>query len=718
MKKLYLFILFLLTIALRLEAQTAGVFHLDKLSKNDTLLSKWVFHAGDDMQWAGQSYQDSKWASTNPGQNIDRFEVLKSTGILWLRLHVMVSNSLIGKTFAMRIAQYAASEIYLNGRRIATYGKVSADPSSVRGYLTSKEPIVINLEPGKDNVIAVRLAYQPGLTYISSLFEPIPAFALYVNDYRSAAANYYTYLNGLKNFVLVFSLFGGAILIVLCTHLVYFFFDRRKKVNLYYALFCACICFVTMPNEVWGVDRFGNLAIQMWVAYAEGVFFVIGMVFLLLTVYALFSYTRRGTLSVLSFIGLCATIYMYFNGIKGFVVCTNIIPALFMVEAVHVCIWAMKRRIKDASFVLAGIILFVVLDIIGGLLDQATVLAQLLWGIGLLCFPLGMSCYLGVQTAFTNKKLSATLNEVQILSAQSLAQEQEKQQILANQNILLERQVAERTKELNTSLENLRATQNQLIQSEKMASLGELTAGIAHEIQNPLNFVNNFSDVNQEMLIELREELDKGDVEEAKAIAADIEQNEAKINHHGKRAEAIVKGMLQHSRTSSGQKEPTNLNALADEYLRLSYHGFRAKDKEFNAELITNFDSKLPKVNVVPQDIGRVLLNVINNAFYAVQQKTKTAGADYKPTVEICTAQQNRSVIISVKDNGTGIPDNVKDKILQPFFTTKPTGEGTGLGLSLTYDMVVKGHGGSIQINSVEAEGSEFIILLPLITTT
>ena len=263
-------------------------------------------------------------------------------------------------------------------------------------------------------------------------------------------------------------------------------------------------------------------------------------------------------------------------------------------------------------------------------------------------------------------------------------------------------------------LSNLRTTQTQLIQSEKMASLGELTAGIAHEIQNPLNFVNNFSDVNREMLAELKQELDKGDIEEAKAIATDIEQNEVKINHHGKRAEGIVKGMLEHSRTSTGQKEPLDINKLADEYLRLAYHGLRAKDKSFNAELVTHFDASLPPGQVIPQDIGRVLLNLFNNAFYAVNQKTRTAGPDYKPEVSVTTALKNRQIVISIKDNGIGIPEAIRDKILQPFFTTKPTGEGTGLGLSLSYDIIVKGHGGKIEIDTIENQYSTFTIMIPL----
>jgi len=270
---------------------------------------------------------------------------------------------------------------------------------------------------------------------------------------------------------------------------------------------------------------------------------------------------------------------------------------------------------------------------------------------------------------------------------------------------------------IEKTLSHLKTTQAQLIQSEKMASLGELTAGIAHEIQNPLNFVNNFSDVNAELVDDLRSELAAGNMQSAAEIAANIKGNEQKINHHGKRADAIVKGMLQHSRTSSGQKELTDINALCDEYLRLAYHGFRAKDKSFNGDFNTDFDGSIGKINMVPQDIGRVILNLINNAFYAVSEKLKAQSsqlaADFKPLVSIQTKKLNDKVEIIVKDNGNGIPQNVLDKIFQPFFTTKPTGQGTGLGLSLAYD-IVKVHGGEIRVNTKVGEGSEFVVQLPI----
>jgi signal transduction histidine kinase len=275
----------------------------------------------------------------------------------------------------------------------------------------------------------------------------------------------------------------------------------------------------------------------------------------------------------------------------------------------------------------------------------------------------------------------------------------------------------------NTKIEKayteLKSTQTQLIQSEKMASLGELTAGIAHEIQNPLNFVNNFSEVNDELLKELKTEAEKGNLEEVKTIANDIAFNSEKINHHGKRADSIVKGMLQHSRTSSGKKEPTDVNALADEYLRLTYHGLRAKDKSFNAIIKTDFDESIGKIDVVPQEIGRVILNLINNAFYAVDEKKKRQ-PDFEPIVIVKTRSVKSppgggdlGAEIKVSDNGIGIPQQILDKIFQPFFTTKPTGQGTGLGLSLSYD-IINAHGGEIKVETKEGEGSKFIVLLPV----
>jgi len=320
----------------------------------------------------------------------------------------------------------------------------------------------------------------------------------------------------------------------------------------------------------------------------------------------------------------------------------------------------------------------------------------------------------------------------------------------------LKRKAVEETNTaLKTSMEELKATQAQLVHAEKMASLGELTAGIAHEIQNPLNFVNNFSEVSAELLEEMKEELMNGDTEEVNAIAGDLLQNLEMISHHGKRADGIVKGMLQHSRISSGEKEPTDINMLADEYLRLAYHGLRAKDNDFNADFRAELDEKLPKIKVIPQDIGRVLLNIINNAFHALSSEAERRRAssseaqrrsalsseaerrsalsseaerrralssealaqedpEFRPLVVVTTKYLEDNIEISIKDNGGGIPETIKDKIFQPFFTTKPTGEGTGLGLSLSYDIITKGHGGELKFETNEGEGTRFTISIPL----
>jgi signal transduction histidine kinase len=245
-----------------------------------------------------------------------------------------------------------------------------------------------------------------------------------------------------------------------------------------------------------------------------------------------------------------------------------------------------------------------------------------------------------------------------------------------------------------------------------MASLGELTAGIAHEIQNPLNFVNNFSEVNSELIEEMIKQLAISNWQEAREIGMDIKENEEKIAHHGKRAEAIVKSMLQHSRFHTGQKELIDINELVEEYVRLAFHGLRAKDPSFNSMIETNLDNSLEKINVVPQEIGRVILNLVNNAFYAVTEKSKKNIQGFEPKVTVTTAGNNGNIEIRVQDNGDGIPSPVLEKIFQPFFTTKPTGQGTGLGLSLSYDIVTKGHGGKLNVNTNEGKGTEFVIEL------
>lgn len=371
-------------------------------------------------------------------------------------------------------------------------------------------------------------------------------------------------------------------------------------------------------------------------------------------------------------------------------------------SSLHGAQWAVVSGMMITTFT------FVVYGFVVTQASASLLVDVMLVGIIFTATPLSLAFYVAIRFTEIVKQLRLRAEEVVRVSV-------EKEKILASQNELLEQQVKDRTDDLTKSIETLKSTQAQLIQSEKMASLGELTAGIAHEIQNPLNFVNNFSEVNTELIDDLKKELISGNSQSAAELSDTIKENEEKINHHGKRADAIVKNMLLHSRKGGGQKELTDINALCEEYLRLAYHGFRAKDKNNSPiGMKTELDSSVPKVMAIAQDIGRVLLNLFNNAFHAVTEKGNHSsnGGDFKVTV--ATKRLADKIEIRVKDNGSGISPVILEKIFQPFFTTKPAGQGTGLGLSLAYDIITKAHGGELKVESEEGKGSEFIILLPL----
>ena len=395
------------------------------------------------------------------------------------------------------------------------------------------------------------------------------------------------------------------------------------------------------------------------------------------------------------------------------------VPILIMGSVIITCLRLIPRNNRTAQLLMTGVLIFVTFELINGV-TRALNTPLLAWlqkhdlEIEVVCF----FWIITVSSWILFKRYGQLQKKVlqEAFEKEQLAKEKEieRRRLIEQQKVELEHQVSERTAELKHSLEDLRSTQTQLIQSEKMAFLGELTAGIAHEIQNPLNFVNNFSEVNTDLIEELRMKNEKLKIEdgEVKELLNDIKDNSEKINLHGKRADAIVKGMLQHSRTSTGKKEASDINKLAEEYLRLAYHGLRAKDKSFNVETETDFDSSVGKINIIPQDIGRVFLNLINNAFYAVHERQKEEGDAYKPIVLISTRKIDGKIEIRVSDNGNGMPDSIKEKIFQPFFTTKPTGQGTGLGLSLAYD-IIKAHGGEIKVESKEGDLTTFIIQLP-----
>ncbi|MCY7351192.1 MAG: histidine kinase [Cytophagaceae bacterium] len=708
MRHLFL-LLFLLTTVVGL-GQTVEPIRIDSLPAQGILLNKgWKWHAGDNSDWAKPEFDDSLWESVDPTQGVYYLPQLQKESVGWLRIHLQVDSTLLNKPLAFQLKQTAASELFLNGKLLQRYGMVSSQPENVNAFNPANGPSGLLFDQ-TNQVLSVRFSIQKGIPY-HAFNDPFHFFRFRIAEVRATDRfNDSRILLRYMNFI-----YGGLFFLLGFIHLGFFITFPKQKANVYFSLFgfsasIANILYVYIIQS-------NSMTFKAYAGIIDYIFLLsFFSLFLLLAIYSLFPEPKRFIfwfLVVYLLFGFIIHLLTFeFGLILGF-----IIPYfLAFIEVFRIAFKAYRKGKKGAGLLVFGSASYVVLHfvfflILFGILPNIPIghnffLTDVFYHASIICISVSFSIYLAREFAFTSKDLEQKLGEVQQLS-------QEKQQLLATQNETLEKQVEERTFQLNHSLENLKATQTQLIQKEKMASLGELTAGIAHEIQNPLNFVNNFSEVSVELHDELGEELDRGDTAEAKVIAVDIKQNLQKITQHGQRASSIVKGMLEHSRTSTGDKQPTDLNALADEYLRLAYHGLRAKDKDFNAELKTDFDPNLGMVEVVPQELGRVLLNLFNNAFYAVSENKKQQPDSYQPTVSVSTKRENGQVEIQVRDNGTGMPEAVKAKIFQPFFTAKPTGQGTGLGLSLSYDIVTKGHGGSLDVQSTEGAGSEFVIRLP-----
>ena len=670
--------------------------------------SLWLYHTGDNAHWADTAIDEQGWEVVNTEylKNSSSNAVLWN-GIGWFRKRFAIKQNLQGQPLALRMAHFGASEIYLDGKLIYRFGKVGGTISDEQIYVPRQFVIIQPTIQSSAHLLAVRYSNQHAK--LSGYTAKFIGFRLFLIPANTALGFYkrdLTFMSVIASVTIAFSVFFL---------LVYFFYPKRLA-SLLTALLLAnfsCI-FITIyiiesNNEwnpiLWGA-RLGS-TVNFWTPC-----------FTLVVLYALYyngKLPRRMWIAGAAMLLYLLYSFSVLSRIESLIYISN---ALIYTEIIRMFWLGIKHKktgfgilVTGWTIAMLGVLLFV-LDIFNWFPESSITLSILRTVFAALIVPLTYALHLAWEFRSANKELRLQLKQVQGLSEKTLRQEKEKQQILSSQKEMLEQQVAERTAELKQSLENLKSTQAQLIQSEKMASLGELTAGIAHEIQNPLNFVNNFSDVNQELLVELKDEADKGNIDDVKAIADDVINNEQKINHHGKRADAIVKGMLQHSRASTGTKEPTDINALADEYLRLSYHGMRAKDKTFNASLRTDFDTTIGKLNVVPQDIGRVLINLFNNSFYAVSEKKKIMGNGYDPIVSVSTKKVDSKAEIRVKDNGNGIPPKIVDKIFQPFFTTKPTGQGTGLGLSLSYD-IIKAHGGMIRVETREGEGSEFVLQLP-----
>ncbi len=715
MKHLLIFFILLNVHSLTLAQLDTSVVRLKEIGVDGILLNKgWKFQRGDNLDWSRPGLDDGHWLPIDPSLEIPQLPQLQQSKKGWFRLRFSVDSSAVGE-MALMIQQSGASTFYLDGRFIHSFGTFSNDPHAIVAYDPLWKPVSFPLNGGT-HVLAVRYALQPGIRY-TSMFEVLnPAIWLWVKKMEPAVDTYTEFVTRISRF---FVFIIGVCFILTVVHLALYFFYRVQKANLYFGLYALFLMLGNVIQLLYSLYAH-QVIYKFYLANFAFGFMLIADLLMLTALYHLLQQKTDKvywTLFFLMFVAIVLNAGPYYWGWR---VGGALYEMLLQLSVARISFLAIRRKKRGAWIIAAGALFYVILFplfLAQGILSSSfllnlSTLRTITYVAARFSIPIATSIYLGLDIAFTSRRLQKKLIEVNQLSEKTLAQEQEKQEILANQKKHLEQEVLHRTNELTRSLEELKATQSQLIQKEKMASLGELTAGIAHEIQNPLNFVNNFSDVNAELVDELQAELKAGNTEDAFSISNEIKDNEQKINHHGKRADAIVKGMLQHSRASSGKKEPTDINALADEYLRLSYHGLRAKDKDFNADFKTDFDETIGNIEVVPQDIGRVLLNLYNNAFYAVYAKKKQLNGTFEPTVEVSTKRVGNNVMITVKDNGTGIPQKVLDKIYQPFFTTKPTGQGTGLGLSLSYD-IIKAHGGEIRVESKEGEYTECVVQLP-----
>jgi two-component system NtrC family sensor kinase len=714
MKKYFKIVLLLLLPAVTMAQDTIANITPGVFNENGQYFivkaDGWLFKRGSDTAWARKDIDTKNWQKMSPTKLSTKNADKNGRAEGWFRLKIKIGDTFTDGRLSIKSAWWAAEDIYVDGQLITYYGNTGVNGKPFRegrvvGNLAI--PIPINFKPGTVHTIAVHF-----VDYVA----PLPPLRLKCEDASPLGMVSITREGYNFNYLKISrsQTVSKGVWVSVCTVLCLLFWLLYLQNPLEKSLKIIAIgsTFFTLTILILGLQGIMGLPYLYWFIFdwTKGLCIFLTLTFILLILVSVFGRKITNALKVF--------VVIFFIGI----VIANFLPQnidniLFGVTAIIAAglniyyIASSWKSLKGPQWaIVAGLMVSLFCGVMYACMNSFGGIGEIAFLISLTGYSLSFPISLLVYVAMRFKEI---ITEVRANAAQVVQLSKEKEQEALNRQEVLQEEVSRQTAEILTTLDNLKSAQTQLIQSEKMASLGELTAGIAHEIQNPLNFVNNFSEVNEEMIGELKEALKNGDTDEALVIATDIGENEKKIRHHGKRADFIVKGMLQHSRTSTGEKQLTDINILADEFLKLSYHGLRAKDKNFNAELITNFDEKLPKVNIAHQDIGRVLLNLFNNAFYAVNQKQKTSGADYKPEVTVSTSLENNNLVIKVKDNGNGIPDAIKDKIMQPFFTTKPTGEGTGLGLSLSYDIVVKGHGGSIKVNA-EGYGSEFIVTLPV----
>ena len=702
-------------------SDTAGTV-LRTVPLGGSVLDKgWRFRANDDPAYARPGYDDAAWAPINPNQLPGQLPQLHGVRVGWLRLRLEVADSLRGRALVLLFQQTGASEVYLNGRLLHRYGRVSADPGQVRPGPFTAPPLEVHFAGPREQVLAVRFApWQPlgwfkdNINFLRVRITGLPGLLRRNAERAVAPADYFA---------------TGAVFVLLSLlHLFFRRYNPAQRANLYFAYYAATAALgFGALYQGWQVQRMGP---ALALGIAADTCLLLSYVWAVRALYELFGF-RPGRLygglwaalvvclllseftQLTSFSGQTTYSFAFF----GFV-------ALASAEQLRLTMRGLRQQQRGARLIAAG---YAGALLCAGayallIITQQPItfrLSATLVSLMALLPALGISLFLAREFATNSELLLVKLRQVRELSAQAQAQQAEKQALLATENERLEAQVAARTAEVagqrdraEQALAQLREAQAQLVQAEKMAFLGELTSGIAHELQNPLTFMKSFAEVSTELVDDMDGPGPVGNGLKDEILAG-LKQNLQQISQHGQRASSIIKDMLAHSRSGTSPRAPTDLNALAAEYLLLAYEGFKAREPASEALLTTDLDPRVGPLVVVAADLGRVLLNLGTNAFYAVHHHRGPAGPGYVPAVHLATRARPGGIEIRVRDNGPGMPPAVRARVFEPFFTTKPTGEGTGLGLSLSHDIISKGHGGTLSLASEEGAGAEFLIVLP-----
>lgn len=676
-------------------------------------LDGWVYKSGYVEDGANPDLNTSDWIDLKPSALNESH--LNENGAIdgWFRIKIRVDSSLSDIPLFWRIGTWGAIDLYLDGELVKQYGVTSSDTDAFEGYNPmNRLAKYANIEPGKDYLIAIYLTDHytsiVNSTTQSRRLSYDPLIRLSIEEYNERIS-YSIDVSSFWSGAMVFSL------TLLCLIFWILYAQNRGQD----ALKLIAITTSVLTVGIW----FNTTTLQhsvnvLYNSLFNFLFQFSVMLYISLVTYSMLLLIANWRPLKIWHIVVLTSILSILSWITGSIIFPIVLFAaagiviLYVIIRGRATLSGASGHLARGALITSGIaVFFLTAEAIQ--LTFNVHISSLLLSTFFLTIPVSMLMYI-------NRRYKDSLVEVEEHSNQVVKLSKENELLLKEQNEMLEQQVAERTVELQKSLDELKVTQEQLIQSEKMASLGQLTAGIAHEIKNPLNFVNNFSDLSRELVIEVREEMEAAGLSDdqrnrIEPILNDIEQNVQKINEHGRRADSIVKGMLQHSRGKSGERESVLLNNLISEYVNLAYHGMRAQDQSFNVTLKMDFDPEIEKCTVAPQDFSRAILNLVNNACYAADQRKRLSNEKgFNPTVSISTRKIDDQVEIVIHDNGTGIPDHIRKKIFEPFFTTKPTGSGTGLGLSLTYDIIVSQHSGQLEVNSTAGEFTEFRILIPI----